>query len=415
MLRGFYLNFLSLSNILLGFIFILLIGDKIGVGVDSDIYFSSLVFIAYINILVQAFWEAVRPYYSEVKYNYGTRRLRGLYITLTVLIVFFSGLIITFFLIFVNFFQSEDYVDSINLLKIMIFIVPLQNLLMFNKLILNLEEKYVSYYSVDIFIYASNIMALLLMEHPTIYTIAIISIVASIMSLFYQLLIVKRVLGIGKIEYDFNIIRDVVRNSSKLKLGALFYSSKDPLIAMTLTSVGDGIFTLYSYANKFASAVYQVVNAPAVNVYVTDINRLLYKSDSKSKIKNLVVNLLKKTISLYIVAAVVVYLLIPVLLGQLSNEWNDQGVIDNLLFIYLILVGYYLVMVIESPFSKMVAANKWFYFSMFVNFVFSFVFFLGYLFVNNYTNSYYYLLVFMILAQSVNLSMFYFKSKSIWK
>ena len=66
-MKNIYLNILSLINVGLGFIFILALGQKLGLGAQTDVYFFGLVFITYLETFVNITWFAIKHYYAELR------------------------------------------------------------------------------------------------------------------------------------------------------------------------------------------------------------------------------------------------------------------------------------------------------------------------------------------------------------
>jgi len=341
---------LSLISMLLVFFFLLLLGRHLGIGAGTDIYFVSVMVIAYLNNLIQSVWEAMQPYYIKLKVR-NQQEASLLYSVLINRIVLFSILTITLYFFTTHYFitlnsEQKDFLD------IYIFIILFQNILLFNKKILNLEDQYVSYYIVDIFIYSINIITLLYFFTDDIKVVAYSMLISTALANSWQFyLIVKK----ASINYHFKLYlpyaKVIFKNSIKIKLSSILYTLKEPLFAIIFLSLGEGIYSLYNYAHKFAAAIFQVTNMPSINRYVTKINYLVAHK-KYSHIENLIKNLLKVTLPLFLISTVSFYLIMPLFMQLTFGEKidTDSIVILQSLFIYMSL--FYLITMIEAPFAN---------------------------------------------------------------
>lgn len=364
--KSVYYNILSAINVLMGFLFIVLMIRTLGVGEATDVYFLSVIMLTYSGYIVQATWDAFRPYYMELKYSL-TLDEGMLYSVIINLIIAVSSLIILIYFIFVYFvYTPAKYIDFYN---IFVFYLLVQNVLIFNKAVLNLEGYYSIYYLVDIFVYTVNCLGLLFFSN-SIMDVALFSIAGTLVMVVVQLYIL-----IFKVKLSYNMklfnthFKIIHFNSIKSKAGVLLYGLKDPLIASLCLGYGAGFLSIYNYANKFASAVFQVVNAPIVNIYITKVNELIAKKKF-DVIKSEIKKVLYKTIFMYLLASVAVYLFLSTKgLVLLNNELVNEDV-AKLKVIFLLLILFYFVITLETPYSRLISAFKDFNYALLVNFLF---------------------------------------------
>ena len=179
-------NFLSLLNVILGFLTILFLGRKFGANNQTDIYFLSVVIIGYIGYFIQSLWEAIIPYYSEVKIN--RKNISKIYSIFLNNIIFFSVLIILLYFLQTKNFSLVKNDELKTFLDIYIFFIIFQNILLFNKIILNLEKYFASFYLVDIFINAIILVVLIFIIDNKIlylsYTIVVSTFFANLIQFY---------------------------------------------------------------------------------------------------------------------------------------------------------------------------------------------------------------------------------------
>lgn len=394
-------NFLSLLNVFLGFLFIILLGRKFGASEETDIYFLALVVISYSGIFIRSIWSAVKQYHIELKLEDKTVSDQ-IYNTLLINIIIFSLLVIgLYFFITSNF--NVISLEKKNFLNVFIFYLLFQSLLNFNKTILNLEQYYFSSYLVDFIINASNLLIVIFFLQENILILAYSILIASSIALLVQFYLIYYRLNV---EFEFalsknEVVYKIYRNSFKMNIGGLLYSSKDILIAIVLTNYGSGIYSLYSYANKFVGVILQVVNAPIVNIFTTNISHTMAKKDYVNINPN-VKKVLYTMISLYTLASVITFFVLPLILHLFFAGKFSYQEIDTIQYIFLYMTAYFLIVTVEGPYLTILNLSKMFNFVLFVNFVFFLFIGVGFLIFQTYSLNYDYFFVFLILAQLSN-------------
>jgi len=402
-------NILSLINVIIAFFFVLLLGRHFGMSTETDTYFFSIVIVTYLGFFVQAAWEAMRPYYVKLKIDDKESSHELYSILLNVIIILSFVVIGLYFLITNNIALLTS--DQKEFLDIFIFYILLQNILLLNKMTLNLEEYYASFYLVDIFVYSVNTIAVIFFLQSDIVLIAYSTLFATFLANLWQFyLIFKKSL----LNYHFKLhshrMTEIYRNSTKVKAGLLLYGAKDPLLATIFLSFGEGIYSLYSYAYKFASALFQITNGPAMNVYITKLNNLVAKRDY-SNIGVFTKKVLVENLFIYISSLLVFYIVMPTFLKLFFGDKLTSLDIETINYIYMYISIYFIVMTVSSPFARITDAFKEFNFGLFVNIVFFlFILFIYLLFkVVNLDYSQY--LIIIICAQATSLFLHVYKNK----
>ncbi|MDN5126837.1 hypothetical protein PJV90_00635 [Aliarcobacter butzleri] len=370
--RNIQYNLLSLINVFIGFLFILYLGRKFGAGAETDIYFLSIVIIGYLGYFIQAIWEAMSPYYIEKKIK--DKVLSDeLYSILLNDLILISLIIIGIYFFFTTVFNILT-LEQKNFIDIFIFYLIFQNILLFNKTILNLEHYYASFYLVDIFVYSVLFITIFFFIDSQIIYIAYVTVAATFLANVWQFYLIYKKLNIkySFLFYNQNL-REIYKNSFKLKLGSLLYGSKDIIIASVFTSFGSGMFSLYSYANKFAGVIIQVVNAPVVNIFATKANYHV-ANNRYDLLKNDIKNVLSQTIVLFSISGGITYMILPDLLSVLFGDKFSENDILIIQSYFLILLFYYLIMVFEQPFGRTLMVMKYFNFTLQLNFIYAIFF-----------------------------------------
>jgi len=404
-------NLLSLVNVFLGFLFIVLLGRKFGAGEESDTYFLSLIVITYLGVFVRSIWSAIKQYHIEQKIKDKSLSDK-IYNTLMINILMFSLLIIGLYFLITSSFNILS-LEKKNFLDVFIFYLLLQNLLNFNKTVLNLEHYYFSSYLVDFIINIVNITILMFFLNDDILIIAYATLVGASIALLTQLYLIYYSLDIrfGLVSFREETINKIYKNSLKINIGGLLYSSKDILIATVLTSYGSGLYSLFSYANKFVGVILQVVNAPVVNIYTTNISHIIGKKEYIDIHPN-VKRVLLKTIILYISSSILTFFLLPYILHLFFAGKFSSEEINTIQYIFIYMTTYFLIVTVEGPYLTVLNLFKMFDFVLFVNLVFFLFIGLGFVVFNAYALNYDYFFIFLILAQLSNALLYVTRYKS---
>jgi putative peptidoglycan lipid II flippase len=404
-------NILSLLNITIGFLFTVLLGKEFGVGNETDIFFYSLVVINYLGLFIQSIWEAFTPNYISLKVN-DQKQSMVLYSILLNNIIIGSGIIIGFYYLITNlpfFVIREELREYLN---IYIFYILFQNILYYNKNVLNLERFYASYYIVDIFIYATASLVLIFFNVKSIAFIAYLMIATTAVSVIWQFYLIFNVLNF---KYFFifyeNWLNEIYQNSIKYKIGTMIYGLKDIILVSFFTALGTGFYSLYSYADKFASTVSMIVNAPIVNIFITKVNYLIAKN-RYHQIDDLIKNVLSQTTILFTIASFILYLFLPSLLKLFFSTAMDENDIFTITQIYIYLLLFNFVIIIESPYAKTIIALKLFNYMIVINTVFLLIFSSTYFISTLYKMDFIVFLLLLSAAQFSNLVLYYSKYQS---
>ena len=406
-------NLLSLINVFIGFLFIVMLGRKFGASNKTDIYFLSMTIVAYLGYFIQSIWEAMSPYYIELKVK-DKKKSDELYSILLNDLILISLLIVSLYFGITYLFKFLSN-ETKQFLDIFIFYIIFQNILLLNKTVLNLEHFYASFYLVDIFVYTLLFVTVILINTDEFYFIAYTTIFATLLANIWQFYLIFKKLNIN---YSFKFyddsLKEIYKNSFKLKIGSLFYGSKDIIIASVFTSFGSGVYSLYSYANKFAGVILQVVNAPIVNIFATKATYHVV-NNRYDLLKKDIKKVLFQTTNLFVGSAIITYIILPFILSFLfGNKFSNEDIL-TIKNIFLVMIIFYFIIILESPFSRLISIFKLFNFGILINTVFAIILFVAYI-VFKYLNFNYIIFLFiMIFAQISNLSFAYIGYKYFLK
>ncbi len=408
--KGIYYNLLSLLNVFLGFVFIVLIGREFGASTQSDIYFLSIVVITYLGYFIQSVWEAFTPYFAKLKIDSKEDASRLFSTLLNYLVIVGIFIILLYFLI-----TSYIKIDLLSsefreFLNIFIFYLIFQNILFLNKTILNLEGFYASFYFVDIFVNLVNIFVILFLMHKNLIVIAYSTIIATIIVNIWQFYLIFKKLDLS---YFLTLYvkdsKEILKNSSKLKLSSIILGIKDIVVASVFVNFGAGAYSLYSYANKFLGVIIQIANAPVVNIFAAKATHMIAKK-SFDKIPTMLKDVYLKSIFLYILGVLITYFLIPIIIKTLFADKFSNEDVSMIRDIFFIMSFYYLCIVIASPTGRVLTILKKFNFYLLNASIYATIIIISYFI--NYKELYHflYMIIFAAAVYMINLNIYYKKS-----
>ena len=410
MRKNIQYNILSFFTVLLTFIFLLLLGQHFGIGNETDSYFLSIMIVGYLNYFIQATWEAMRPYYIKLRVENPLSSAR-LYSALLNRIILFSLIVILLYFVLIDSVITLEKSQK-DFLNVYIFYILFQNILLFNKAILNLEKYFASYYLVDIFTYSINILIVALFLEDNITLIAYSMIMASMLAVFWQFYLLFYKL---KIQYFFQKshqeLNIIYKNSLVVKFSGLLYATKEPLLAVIFLALGDGFYSIFNYANKFSAAIFQITTTPIMNRFVTTIHYSVAEKKYR-EIEGKIRGILFQTVPVFLISTIIFYLLIPYSMPFFFKKVLTVKDIENMQIFYLYMSLFYLIIVFESPFANTISIFKLFNYQLFVNGIFFIFICVIYILFKSSLFSYNIYLFAIIIAQAVNFFLYRQKSKT---
>lgn len=413
MLRILYASstsILSLISLFLNFLLIIKINSKYGISEQTDIYFFSVMISVFLVILSQLLWEAMSKYYIQyqTKYNLKASYLYSSLLNLNILLS--TAIIIIYFILAKSQFISSSLSHFMN---VYIFYTLLQNIYMFNKYILNLKERYNLFYIFDIIVISINLIAIYFISFDNdILLLAYSAILGTASIILYQFILIFHKY---KTQYYFifyiKSFKEVYINSFNLKLGQVFYLSKDILLSIYIQNLNiTGLYTLYTYAVKLIGLAYQTIQIPIFNKYIVELSKLL-SSHQYQKANQLLYSKIIQTCLLVSASLSVVYLFLPYILQILLNNITETQIATTKeIYIYISLVT--LLYIIIAFQERLLSFAGYYREVLKMGMFFFFITVLAYTFTNTKVISYFLLLIIIFpnVVYTIIITKFYLKS-----
>ena len=402
-------NLLSFLAILMAFLFLLLLGQHYGIGVQTDNYFFSLMIVSYLSYFIRLAWDAMHAYYIKEKVT-NLKSASQLYSVLLNNIIIISFLIISlYFLLTENLIELSTHQK--NFLDIYIFYILFHNILQFNKSILNLEKYFAFYYLVDIFIYILNILTVLILLEDNIKVLAYSMIIGTSIAVLAQFYFIFYKISIKySLQIKHKKTKQIYKNSIKIQFSSILYDLKEPLLAMLFLSLGNGIYSLFNYANKFAAAIFHITTTPTINRFVTQVHYLVAQQKYLEVHKQIQITLMQ-TVPVFLIISLMFYLLMPSTMPLFFANTLSDNDLKYMQRLYLYMSLFYFLIAVEAPFTNTITAFKLFNYHIFINILFFIFLSLIYLLFQLTSLLYYNYLFILIFAQFSNLVLYVHKNK----
>jgi O-antigen/teichoic acid export membrane protein len=404
-------NLLALGYVSLHFVFIALLGRLFGASTETDVYFLAITVITYLGHIVQGVWEAWTPWYVE-RLKQDRREADKLYSLFMSWIAAASIVLILGYFVLRGFWDGGSQGTLLSFLDVFIGFLLIQNLIFINREYLVLHGYYGMYYAVDILASVLKIIGIWWMwDAPSVHDLAWIMLAAYGVGLLWQWLLIFGKLK-AQLSWVWRAPDDVaiLWNSSKMKLGSLAYDGKEILLAMVLTAAGPGIYSLFSYASKFAAVILEVVNAPIMSMFSAKLTHA-HEEHRYCDIPPLVKGALSQTVILYLLATAIVYAVMPQVMSAFFGDKFTVVQVDQMRWIFLLLSGYTVTIVLESPFARAVSLFRYYTYGMLLNFIFGGIMLAGYgvLWWFGRTDDYLLFLGVLVVAQTSNYLLYWRK------
>lgn len=404
-------NLLALGYVSLHFVFIALLGRLFGASAETDVYFLAITVITYLGHIVQGVWEAWTPWYVE-RLKQDRKEADKLYSLLMTWITAASSVLMLGYYFFHLYWGVGEQETLLSFLDVFIGFLLIQNLIFINREYLTLHGYYGMYYAVDILASVLKILGTWWMwDAPNVHDLAWIMLAAYGVGLLWQWSLILFKLK-AKLSWVWRAPEDttILWSSFKVKLGSLAYDGKEVLLAMVLTAAGPGIYSLFSYASKFAAVILEVVNAPIMSMFSAKLTHA-HEEHRYCDIPPLVKEALSQTVILYVLATAAMYFTMQQIMLLFFGDKFTPEQVQDMRWIFLLLSGYTVTIVLESPFARAVSLFRYYTYGMNLNFIFGGIMLTGYgvLWLLGRENDYLLFLGVLVLAQLSNYLLYWRK------
>jgi putative peptidoglycan lipid II flippase len=361
-----HFNILNAIQVALGLTFQVLLARFYGASQYTDIYFVSISIISFISAFVYFYLDLFIQYYNDIKVN-DHREAIKLYHSL------YNISVITGLIIFIasNIFSNyvfEIYVPgfdkySLTLLNSYFQIVSIgfviTGITKLNDTLLNAEMHFFLPYLLGILYPAFNIISLLLFSDKYgIIVIAYSILLSQIITILIQQYYIARRLKIGiSLILRHKDIKSIFKVSASMRVGNQIWILNNPITTNILSHYPAGMISLYSYASRIISIIFEITNSPILKIYYSKASYSIARADFSS-LKGLIKETLLQNTVLFILAIVPFTIVLPDILKIIFGNKFTASDIQMIYRLFILLIPLYLILTIETLYSYIIILMK---------------------------------------------------------
>lgn len=394
-------NLLAFLNVFSGFLFTLSLMKYFGANENVDNYFTAILVFMNFNVIVGFIYTSFLQHYLRLKHIDYIKAIK--YYQNVIILTFFMAVIILIVYQILYYFINNNFIFNDFTSKYM-YLILLYGIFEINNFIINAEENYTLPYIYLIVINLINFFAIIFFHKMGVDIIIYSTIFSYPIILISQFIYIYKTINLQKDFFiDKSFLFKTIKDSVTIKISSVINGSTDIVIAYIFTSLGDGFYSIYSYARKFALAIFNISNGPFVKKLNTEIAPLVLKKEYKSIIQNS-----KKTIyrimPIFLMGAVITYNLLEFILPLITNNFTIDN-INMMKMVFIYLTVFYFLLTIEYVFMAIISQFHVFVYGLYINIFYSLVFALSaYLFYSLHYN-YSIILILLIISLSINISL----------
>jgi putative peptidoglycan lipid II flippase len=361
-----HFNILNAIQVALGLTFQVLLARFYGASKYTDIYFVSISILSFISAFVFFYLDLFIQYYNDLKINDHRAAIRlyhALYniSIITGLIIFIISSIIKniIFEIYVPGFDKYSMSLLASYFQIVSFTFIISGISKLNDTLLNAEMHFFLPYVLGIIYPAFNIVALILFSDKygiivIAYSILLSQIVTVIIQQYY--IARKLKIGMGLALWHTDIIR-LFAVSASMRIGHQIWTLNNLITTNILSHYPVGMISLYSYASRIISTIFEITNSPILKIYYSKTSYALARTDFVA-IKGLIRETLSQNSILYILSVLPFLLYLQDILSIVFGNKFTVNDIQVIYYLFVLLIPLYLILTVETLYSYVIILMK---------------------------------------------------------
>ena len=370
-IKRFKYNIIALINVISGFAVTLVMMKYFGSTKEVDYFFSSILVLMNLNVLVGFIYSSFFQHYLKLKNTNIGKSVN--YYKITLFLSLIISIIVLLLYKTISFFTIDDNFVFNEFTDMYIYIILFLGLFEINNFLINAHKYYILPYLFLIFLNLINFFSLFFFHKYGLEVIIYSTILGYFVCLMVQFYLIYKHVNLSyKFIFDGVYIKNTIKDSFTIKLSSVINGSTDIVIAYIFTSFGEGFYAIYSYARKFALAVYNISNGPIIKKFNTEIAPLILSKDY-----NLIVKKANKIVlevfPLFIIGVITVYTLLDYGLPFLTSKFTlSDIVLMKSIFIYLSV--FYLFLIIEYILMTIISQFHAFKYGLWINIFYAILF-----------------------------------------
>lgn len=355
-------------QVLLGLLSSILMLRVFGVSAKADSYLIACSIITSLQLIQIMFVEQFMVFYNDlkVKDRESAREFYNTAITFSI----FSGIL--FYIVFalsvhplISLFafgiDAERFLLLEKILQILFIGTIFDSVNMINQRLLNAEMRFSVPYILSSF---QTLFTVLLLVYLTVTGNPGIELVAGARTFGAFFTCLTGLVVLGRMGFPFRYrlhhpsLKPFVKNSLAMRFGCNIHNILiNPITNNILALLPSGFASCFYYAQRLHQVVNNVVVGPSYSVFNSRVSRF-WSEQNISGIKSDIRKFLPSATIFFLIAAALMYFLIPTVLGMVGSRFLSGGDVEMIQLLFLTLAPWYLVALVESPFLSVSIASK---------------------------------------------------------
>jgi peptidoglycan biosynthesis protein MviN/MurJ (putative lipid II flippase) len=356
-----------------------------GASIQSDAYLMAAAIIDAIGLLQLMVVEQFMYFYHDLKLEnpekahsfYNSSLFISIISGILLLVILFFG--VNFVVKLFAFNLTQERLSSLTtIISIMIFGVVFTSANYVNQRLLNAEMRFSIPYILEILyplFISGSLLYIILTNQVNIEFLAYARVIG-LLSIFIIGLYFVKTLGIHiNFKFDPYMMKNFVSNSFTMRLGHNIHNLLfSPITTNILSTFPVGFASCFYYAQMIIFAINSIIVGPSNRVLLAKVSEMWSKK-LISQIPEIMKKYLKNTVPIFILTAIISYLIIPYVLNLISSGSLSLSDIDLIKYVFVGLAVWYGIILIESAFVSVGSASKNSRIFIFTNSIFIIIFF----------------------------------------
>lgn len=392
-------NLLALLNVISGFLFTISLMKYFGANENIDNYFTAILVFMNFNVIVGFVYISFLQHYLKLKHSDNQKAIK--YYQNVIILTFFVAIIILVVYQILYHYIDGNFIFNDFTSKYM-YLILIYGIFEINNFIINAEKNYTLPYIYLIMINLINFFTIIFFHQVSVDIIIYSTIFSYSIALILQFVYIQNRINLQK-EFllDKSFLFKTIKDSMTIKMSSVINGTTDIVIAYIFTSLGSGFYSIYSYARKFALAVFNISNGPFVKKLNTEIAPLVLKKEYI-----IIMQKAKKTIyrifPIFIIGVIITYNLFEFILPLITDKFTKENInMMKTIFIYLSI--FYFLLTIEYIFMAIISQFHAFLYGLYINIFYSLFFAVSSYFFYSLNYTYSFILTLLIIALLINI------------
>ena len=361
-------NMLAVYQVLLGLLSSVLMLRVFGVSQQADSYLIASNIVTSLQFVQIMFVEQFMFFYNDLKVQ-SRESAREFYNT-AITFSFLSGVLLYIVFAFsihpmIKLFAFGIDAERYRLLEMILQVLFIGSIFesvnLINQRLMNAETSFAAPYILSSFQSLFTVLALVylsLSANPEVKLVALARICGIVFTCLAGFVVVRRMGFPFRRRLRHPALKPFIRNSLAMRFGCNIHNILiNPITNNILAVLPGGFASSFYYAQRLHQVVNNVVVGPGYCVFQSRVSRH-WSEQNPSEIRSDIRKFLPASVASFLGAATVMFLIIPTVLTLIGSGSVGRGDVELIQSLFLALVPWYLIALLESPYLTVCIASK---------------------------------------------------------